>query len=1638
MADGPLSLGPLGVELLSPLGLSALLLLIPLGILYILRIRRTRVPVASTWLWTAAQRDLLAKSPWKRLEAQVPLVLQASAVLLLAVALARPSCTGSELTGQSVAIVIDTSASMGASAGVAARRIDLAKRRAEEVLAGLAPGSAVMLVAAGHSARIVTPLDPDRARVREALAGIEVEDAQGRLDDALAIAADRVRAAPGGGRLVVVTDGALARETTFPRAVPTTVLTVAEGGENTAILQTDVRLALEPESGRERLEAFVLLGAFGGAAREVFVTLREENASDVLASRRVLVRPGEPTPVILAFSPTPGDYGQGLRFELSPRDALPVDDVAFGRVPVGRHLPVHHLFAGGAPSPWLARALAADPEVALSTAPWSSASLAAVDPEGLVVIEGACPARAPARDVLVVAPPEGPCLGQQVGAQLEAPTLTAWDRADARLRFLTLDGLHVARARTLDGAGPNGALLRTDRGVIAADASSPVETTTLLAFDPGDSDWPLSASFVLFVRNVTELARTHRGGGASGLAVPGEPLRLRAPEGVPTLTLEGPAGPPRELAVRGGLAVLPEVPRVGLYRVSWAGARPGKRLYAANLASSAESDLTRRLDPASANAEVTVHAPNEAPAGHSEGAFVLALLALAFVVADALYLARGGRLRRLRPALALLLALGLAPLLVVGVEAAGLGALTFVRFARPWGTVVLALGAGLVALRLRRWGAGKGPVRVLLSDALAAITVLALGLAVAGVEVARPLDRLTVIVALDRSRSMELVPSAEARFDAELALAEQGMREGDRLVTVAFGADAMTEEPARARGVARSPQRAPIAVDGTDLEAAIRRALAEVPPDAAARLVLLSDGVATRGDALSAASAALGAEVPVDVVPLEQRAVADVRLVDLRAPARASEGETLELSLVTRSTEATDVEVRVSRDGRLVSRAKAHIDAGEDVLRIREEAKDAGLHRYDVELTALRPGVDETGEDNAASALVRVRGPSTALLVDGDGGPTFAAKALLAAGFRVTEGTAGALPQDLAELAAFDLVVLGDVRASALVPEQLERLASYVRELGGGLLLLGGDRSFGPGGYARTPIEEISPVSFDLKRDRRRASLAEVIAIDISGSMAASAGGHTKLELANEAAARSASLLSDGDHLGVVHVDTVPRWSAPLAPLVDRAATERAIRAVGPGGGGIYVDVALDAAYAALAPQKVSLKHVLLFADGSDAEQMAGCRERVARAHAMGITTSVVALGQGGDVPELEALSRKGEGRFYLVEDATRLPAVFTEETVLATRSALVEEPFRATRGAPSPVTEGLALGSAPALGGYVVTIAKPRATVLLGAPEGDPLLATWAAGLGHVGAFTSDLDDRWGAAWLGFPGASRLVAQLGRDLARKADDPRVRLDVDAAAGELSVRATLVGEDGRGLAFRRLAAHVLGPGSFDRTQPLQPVGAGTYASELDLSRAGAYVVLLRDEGSGELLATSGAVLGAGDERRPTGSDRATLTRIAELSKGAVRDTLAGLFDERLARRVAHDDVTWALVWLSAASLLFTVTARRFALPERVTAWLARLRAGRAREAKPPPAPSPAVAASLLQTVRAKRSQEAPMDPPKPLARPAVTAPTTPLAPSAQRPEPPAATPPTPPTPPGEGPPKSAIEQLAARRKSRRP
>ncbi len=937
----------------------------------------------------------------------------------------------------------------------------------------------------------------------------------------------------------------------------------------------------------------------------------------------------------------------------------------------------------------------------------------------------------------------------------------------------------------------------------------------------------------------------------------------------------------------------------------------------------------------------------------------------------------------MRPALWLLRVLAVTPAVVYCLEWLGFP-VQYVRLTRPVLAIPLALLLLWLSVRLARFAERRTPARALLMALLTGVAATAAAFAVVGVELGQKLDRLAVIVALDRSRSIDLVPGVGSRIQQEIRVAEQGMREGDRIGTLAFGADAMVEDPLRERRQPPAPQRAEVARDGTDLGAAIRRGLSEVPPDAAARIVLLSDGVSTRGDALGEAALAAAAGVRVDVVPLDQRKLNDVRVVAVSAGGRASDGEAIDLRIVTSSTRDADVEVRVLRDGQLLRRGDVRIAAGEDVVHLREVAEGAGLHRYDVEISAKHEQDDEAPEDNAGSAFVRVTGEASALVLERD--PTLAAplrKALSSAAFKVSVGDATQVPADAAGFARYDLVVLSDISAVDLTPDQLAALASYVRDLGGGLLLMGGDRSLGPGGYGKTPIEEVSPVSFDVKQERRRASLAEVIVVDYSGSMGASVGSRTKLDLANEAAVRSMELLGAGDRLGVMHVDTTVAWTVPLGEIKDREALARTVRGVGVGGGGIFVDLSLQTGYAALAKEKVQLKHLLLFADGSDAEERTRAFSLVSGAKARGITTSVVALGKGPDVADLERMSKLGDGRFYLIEDATRLPAVFAQETVLAARSSINEVAFRPTPASQSPVLRGIDFTQAPDLTGYVVSIPKGRAQVLLTGPEGDPLLATWAVGVGRSAVFTSDFKDRWGHAWTSWSHAEKLFGQLARDLSRRADNPRVRLEADTTGGELRLRANVTDERGRSDTLRRFAAKVTAPDGSSQTIPLDAVGAGQYSAVVPATRPGPYVATLIDEQTQTLEATTGAVLTIGDELRPTGTDRGALRRIAEQSGGKVRDTLAGIFLDRDAERFAYVPLTPWLTLLAALGLLSAVAARRLSLPDGL---LRAFAPGEAAQAQPQPPPAELAGSAnptlgALQRARRRKAPAAEEPPP---------------------------------------------------------
>ncbi len=875
----------------------------------------------------------------------------------------------------------------------------------------------------------------------------------------------------------------------------------------------------------------------------------------------------------------------------------------------------------------------------------------------------------------------------------------------------------------------------------------------------------------------------------------------------------------------------------------------------------------------------------------------------------------------------LLLVLVTLPLIAASVAWLDLGLPAFVRLERRWLAWLPGTAALWVWWRLWRTSSPVESPQLWLRDTLLCCAAMLAGATVSGIQLVEPLDRLAIIVAVDRSRSTELVPNVQERLDRELTAARTSMSPTDRLGIVAFGANAVVRLPPLERASSATPSLAPVVRDGTDLERALRRALAELPADATGKIVLLSDGVATRGDASDAVAAAVAAEIPIDVVVLDQAPLSNVRIVKLNAPASVSEGEIFELRLVVESPAALDLQLRQLEDGRQLRETEVSVGPGKTLLSLRHTAQLPGLHRLEVQVATNQPALDQLAEDNRMATFVRVRGQTRALVISRTG-ESLLDSVLSAGNIDTRVSGPDEAPTTLPELSTFDLIVLEDVSAGTLPSSLPDALSTYVRAGGGGLLLMGAPNTLGPGGYARTPIEELSPVSFDLKQDRRRGQLSEVIAVDYSGSMGAPAGTHSKLDLANEGAVRSLALLGPGDRLGVLHVDTEPTWTLDLGPLNDKRASAERIIEVGPGGGGILLDPALTTAYAALRSETSALKHVLLFADGSDAQGSPTTLNHASAARAAGITTSVVALGQGGDLPLLEHISQQGGGRFYLLSDAARIPAVFAQETITAARAAVREEPFVATKHAGSAVVRGIDFPKSPLLGGYVVTLRKPRALVPLRAKDDDPLLATWSAGLGQCAVFTSDYGGRWGAGWTKWASGAQLFVQLARSLARNEDDSSVRLDAAIRDGRLELSVDALSAQGSLDNLRDLAAAIAHPNGDLQRVALRPSGSGRYAATMPVQRPGTYLVSIVDAQSDTLLATTGLEMSTGDELEPTGTDRPTLAAIAERSGGRVRENLAGLFRDRSAQRRGYSSRNVSLIWWCALCLLASVITRK--------------------------------------------------------------------------------------------------------------
>jgi Ca-activated chloride channel family protein len=804
----------------------------------------------------------------------------------------------------------------------------------------------------------------------------------------------------------------------------------------------------------------------------------------------------------------------------------------------------------------------------------------------------------------------------------------------------------------------------------------------------------------------------------------------------------------------------------------------------------------------------------------------------------------------------------------------------------------------------------------------------------------RWLDRQNVFFLLDVSESVSL--AARETAHKWVSAAREGMRAGDRAGLIAFAAEPQLTEPLRAKPVLPRPETT-VPTRATNIARAIQLAQASLPRGEANRIVLLSDGRENAGKALQAAQSAKDAGIPIYYVPVGLTFPQEVVVEQLILPNEVKFGEPFYARAVVNSVKETAGRLSLYRNGEFLGSQVVRLNAGKNVLTYRQSLEQAGVHVYQA-LVEVEGDVIE--ENNRAIGITVVRGKPQVLLVEKE--PPQAqnlVNALRSQYIDVKLVGPDALPTTMAGLEKYDGVILSNVSSLRMTRQQMTLVRDYVRDQGGGLIMIGGEESFGVGGFYRTPIEEALPVTMEVKQKVEIPSLAVMLVIDRSGSMAMGMRDNdkvNKLEVAKEAAHLVVDLLDERNEVGVLSFDTEFVWHVPLQPAKDKAAIHREISAI-KAGGGTDGYPAVREAYRALFDRDALLKHVIFLSDGQMTRgDFASLIRRMVKDK---ITVSGVAIGSDADVQLMADVSKWGRGRFYFTEETSAVPRIFTLETQLASKASLIEQPFKPILTSPQhEAIQDIDWSKAPPLGGYVATTIKGTADQVLMTHQEDPLLAAWRYGLGRSVAFTADAKAKWGILWLRWRDYNKFWAQVVRWTLRAGARSDTTVTVDRRDGQAVVTVEGIDPKGEFINFLDGQVGVVNPDKRQSVVELEQVAPGRYRSTFSTPEEGVYLAGLLTRKEQQMVGSQivGTVVPYAQEYRELGANESFLREISELTGGGSLGTPGEAFTlNRRRSRVPTDLWPW-LVGLVTVALVPEIAMRRLGPA------LARLRWGWAR------------------------------------------------------------------------------------------
>ena len=625
-------------------------------------------------------------------------------------------------------------------------------------------------------------------------------------------------------------------------------------------------------------------------------------------------------------------------------------------------------------------------------------------------------------------------------------------------------------------------------------------------------------------------------------------------------------------------------------------------------------------------------------------------------------------------------------------------------------------------------------------------------------------------------------------------------------------------------------------LDGTrtNLATALRTAVFRSSKDSQHRILLFTDGNQNLDDASTMLSLVRESQAQVFTFSPREKRERSLGLpyfdkISMPRQVGTDERFHIHVFLENPSDKTAQGTLRLRFDQQVIAEHRLKLPPGMSPFRIVHHELRTGIHCVSAELQlADRNEVSGFTEVGFVHAISKPK----VLLVDRDAPRREFLANLLKKNFAV-EGRI-ALPASFEALMRYECIILNDVPTSEFRRGEMETISRVVQDTGTGLIVIGGDSVEGLSSYRKSRIEDVMPVRLDLHTSKDRKDFALILVIDKSGSMAGK-----KIEMARRAAIRAVENLEPGDVVGVLAFDARQTWLVPIVTLEEnKRPIKEMINGLGPGGG-TDAKLALQKVFEGLLHKQMNIKqHVVLISDGIT--QAGGMPNLVSQMSQMGITVSIIAIGQQANLALLHRLKQAGKGEFYHVTDIEKLPNIVLEDLEDKLGEAnIIRSEFQPRIFKQHPIVKGIDETALPVLKSYSVSELKPSAhkplTTNFKNTE-DPVVATWLYGLGKCSAVLSGLRTGWmgeGTTWKQF---GTLWSQLVRWTARSdsLDHPYLKLSMSGDLLRFHIRVPGIEKDLPHSVRARFAI----PGKPPREIPLQQKNPYEYLGEIRVEQSG--------------------------------------------------------------------------------------------------------------------------------------------------------------------------------------------------------